>query len=195
MPTTNAIATVDLDIIHETGKPPILRTPAFDGLDAATAWVGEQREAIRAELNRSGCLMVRGVPVRDDRGGNATPEERGVITAVIVMMTVVTAGAITAATANFSGTLTGFPAGTALTAAHIHTGAAGSNGGPVVNLALTPGEITLATGGGTITKNGITVSVADANAMIANPAGFYFNAHTAANPGGAVRGQLARYPP
>src|SRR5690606_26223138 len=31
------------------------------------------------------------------------------------------AGAITAATANFSGTLTGFPAGTALTAAHIHT--------------------------------------------------------------------------
>src|SRR5262245_10854618 len=35
---------------------------------------------------------------------------------------------ITAATANFVGNFTGFPAGTALTAAHIHPGAAGVNG-------------------------------------------------------------------
>ena len=102
------------------------------------------------------------------------------------------AGTITAATANFTGTLTGFPAGTALTAAHIHTGAAGATGGPIVNLGLSAGEIALATGAGGLSKTGITVSAANAEAIIANPAGFYFNAHPAANPGGAVRGQLIR---
>lgn len=65
MPTTDTVATIDLDVSYETGKPPILKTPAFDSLDAATSWVGEQGEAIRAELHRSGCLMIRGVPVRD----------------------------------------------------------------------------------------------------------------------------------
>jgi hypothetical protein len=30
------------------------------------------------------------------------------------------------------------------------------------------------------------------NNILANPAGFYFNAHTVLNPGGAVRGQLVR---
>ena len=102
------------------------------------------------------------------------------------------AGAITGATSNFSGTLTGFPANTAITAAHIHTGVAGVNGGPVVNLALSPGDIVLANGGGAISRNNITVSADTANQLIANPAAFYFNAHTALNPGGAVRGQLAR---
>lgn len=100
------------------------------------------------------------------------------------------AGAITAATASFNGTLTGFPAGTAITLSHIHTGAAGTNGTVVVNLALSPGEITLANGSGTIVKTNITMTVDLANQIIANPAGFYFNAHTALNPGGAVRGQL-----
>jgi alpha-ketoglutarate-dependent taurine dioxygenase len=70
MPTTDAPvlernATNGLDVTYETGKPPVLRTPRFDGLDAATAWVSEQRDAIRAELHRSGCLMIRGIGVRD----------------------------------------------------------------------------------------------------------------------------------
>ncbi len=102
------------------------------------------------------------------------------------------AGTIIAAGVNFSGTLTGFPAGTVITASHIHTGAAGATGGPVVSLALTPGEITLATGGGSIVKSNLPVTIDLANQIIANPAAFYFNAHTAANPGGAVRGQLVR---
>ena len=33
---------------------------------------------------------------------------------------------------------------------------------------------------------------ADATNIVANPAGFYFNVHTAINPGGAVRGQLVK---
>jgi hypothetical protein len=100
------------------------------------------------------------------------------------------AGTITAATADFQVQLANFPDATPITAAHIHTGTAGNNGPFVVNLELNPGEITLGNGNGTVTKNGIVVSVDVANALIANPASFYFNAHTQLNPGGAVRGQL-----
>jgi len=102
------------------------------------------------------------------------------------------AGTITAATADFSVTVTGFPNGTALTAAHIHPGVAGVNGSPAVNLALTAGEITFATGSGTFNKNAITVTVDQANSILANPAAFYFNIHTPANGGGVARGQLVR---
>ena len=103
------------------------------------------------------------------------------------------AGVITGGTVSFNGTLTGFPAGTAITAAHIHTGAAGANGLPVVNLSLTPGQITLANGSGTIVKADVGPGdVAVLAQIVANPAGFYFNAHTALNTGGAVRGQLVR---
>lgn len=102
------------------------------------------------------------------------------------------AGNIIAATVSFNGTLASFPPGTVITAAHIHGGAAGSNGGILVNLGLTAGEITLTTGSGAIVKNAIALSVDLANQIIANPSAFYFNAHTALNPGGAVRGQLVR---
>ena len=99
-------------------------------------------------------------------------------------------GTITAATADFQVQLTGFAASTPITAAHIHTGTAGQTGSFVVNLELSPGEITLGNGSGTITKTGIDVTADNANAIISNPAAFYFNAHTQLNPGGAVRGQL-----
>jgi hypothetical protein len=36
------------------------------------------------------------------------------------------------------------------------------------------------------------VPVDQANSILANPAGFYLNIHTAANPGGVARGQLTR---
>jgi hypothetical protein len=98
---------------------------------------------------------------------------------------------ITAATANFNVSVTGFPAGMALTAAHIHPGASGQTGSPVVDLALTAGEVAYATGSGSFTKNNITVSATQAAAILANPGNFYFNIHTAANPGGVARGQLA----
>ena len=102
------------------------------------------------------------------------------------------AGTITAATVSFNGTLASFPAGTVITAAHIHTGAAGTNGGFIVNLGLTAGEITLTTGSGAIVKNNITLTVDLANQIIANPSAFYFNVHSPLNPGGFARGQLTR---
>lgn len=101
-------------------------------------------------------------------------------------------GAITAATMDATVTVSGFPAGTALTASHIHPGASGANGGVFVSLGLAAGEVSFATGSGSFTKRGLSLTVDQANAIIANPAAFYLNIHTAANAGGVARGQLTR---
>jgi CHRD domain/Protein of unknown function (DUF3455) len=76
------------------------------------------------------------------------------------------------------------------TAAHIHVGAAGVNGGIVVGLFGFPPP------GGTLPASVRTVSgcqtgtAEQVDAIKANPAGFYANIHTADFPDGAVRGQL-----
>lgn len=102
-------------------------------------------------------------------------------------------GNITSATANFTVALQGFPAGTTLTGAHIHTGVAGVNGGVIWNLALAAGEIVLANGSTTFTKTAISPSdIVHAQGIINNPSAYYFNVHTTLNTGGAVRGQLVR---
>ncbi|MFZ2493242.1 MAG: CHRD domain-containing protein [Thermoanaerobaculia bacterium] len=65
------------------------------------------------------------------------------------------------------------------TQAHIHAGAPGIAGGPVVTLDVN------------MLANGSTTVTADvANQIKANPAGFYVNVHNAEFPGGALRGQL-----
>lgn len=103
------------------------------------------------------------------------------------------AGNITASTADFTFTLTGFPAGTTLTAAHIHPGAAGTNGSPAWNLNLVSGANVLTNGTITVTVNGVApTDVATAQAILNNPAGFYFNVHTTQNTGGVARGQLVK---
>jgi len=69
------------------------------------------------------------------------------------------------------------------TAAHIHRGAPGRAGPPVVTLdAPTDGE------------SNACLSVASelVDEIEANPGNFYINVHNAAYPNGAVRGQLAR---
>lgn len=104
-------------------------------------------------------------------------------------------GAITGdGTANFSIQLTGFPAPSAAQAAHIHPGATGVVGTVLVGItALTPAApIAMPDGTASITFNTVTLSQANAQAITANPAGYYFNVHTPRNPGGAVRGQLVR---
>jgi hypothetical protein len=101
-------------------------------------------------------------------------------------------GTITAATLDADVSVTGFPAGTALTASHIHPGDAGVNGGVIVSLGLSPGEVTFPTGSGSFSKRGITMTTDQANAILANSGAFYLNIHTAANPNGVARGQLRR---
>jgi hypothetical protein len=102
------------------------------------------------------------------------------------------AGTITAATMDATVSVTGFPAGTSLTASHIHPGATGTNGGVLVSLGLTPGEISFATGSGSFTKRGVSLTVDQVNSIMGNPAAFYLNLHTVANSGGVARGQLTR---
>jgi hypothetical protein len=102
-------------------------------------------------------------------------------------------GAITAATATFYFQLTDFPSGTTTVGAHIHPGVAGVNGGVIVNTGLSAASpLALANGFAETTIRGIAVAPALAESIINNPAAFYFNVHSPANPGGFARGQLAR---
>jgi hypothetical protein len=80
-------------------------------------------------------------------------------------------GTITSASANFQITVTGFPAGTSVTDAHIHTAPAGANGGVAINTTLTSGQLVLTNGAGSVTTNGINVPADRAAAILANPAG------------------------
>ena len=100
-------------------------------------------------------------------------------------------GNITSATANIQISVSGFPPGTSVTDAHIHNGGPGVNAGIYVSAGIASGELTLANGSGSVTKNGINVPSDRAAAILSNPAGHYFNVHTALNPSGAIRGQLA----
>jgi hypothetical protein len=106
---------------------------------------------------------------------------------------------ITGATYDFTVNMTGFPANTTLTGAHIHQAPAGTNSGVVVGLPLplVGTDNVVASGQGTITKTGVTANnpanaASVAQSIFNNPAGNYFNVHTTLSPGGAIRGQLVR---
>lgn len=66
------------------------------------------------------------------------------------------------------------------TMAHVHTGAAGSNGPPVITVGVTGAS-----------DECVAVEPDVLKAIVANPAGYYVNVHTADFPAGAIRGQLA----
>jgi hypothetical protein len=98
-------------------------------------------------------------------------------------------GTIVSATADVTVTYSGFPATTTtISAAHIHTGAAGTGGGIFVPVTLS--NATVSNGSGSFTSTGNSVKADQYNQIVANPAGYYFNVHTPANPGGVMRGQL-----
>jgi hypothetical protein len=107
---------------------------------------------------------------------------------------------VTGGTATFVVNLSNFPNGATWTLAHIHRGASGVAGNVVVNTGLTPGTAITLTSGSvsnqTFSNQPIVTSgqpdPALINEIINNPAGFYFNAHTALNGTGAVRGQLVK---
>lgn len=67
-------------------------------------------------------------------------------------------------------------------AAHIHTGAAGVEGAPVITLQVT----------GAAGDECVAVEPDTLKAILAAPEGYYVNVHTAALPKGAIRGQLAK---
>src|SRR5262245_2884529 len=135
----------------------------------------------------------------DLRPANEVPaitgaEASGTGTATITFdVTKDAAGNVTGGTATFVVNMSGFPAGTPINIAHIHQAPAGTTGAVVFSTNLAAGEVTLTTGSGSFSK----ASVAPADpaifqAIINNPAGFYFNIHSTLNPGGVARGQLVK---
>jgi len=68
------------------------------------------------------------------------------------------------------------------TMAHLHAGAAGTSGPPILTLEVT----------GKDSDECLAVDKDKLDPIVANPAGYYVNVHTAEFPGGAVRGQLAK---
>jgi hypothetical protein len=136
--------------------------------------------------------------VADLRAANEVPAitnaESGGTGTVTVTLTPTrdASNAITGGTFEFAFTVTGLTPTSNITLAHIHTGAAGVNGGVVVNSNLSAAtSIPTPTGGASFQRSGLTAdSAATVSAIVANPANFYFNVHTSLNPGGVVRGQL-----
>jgi hypothetical protein len=103
------------------------------------------------------------------------------------------AGTITGGTAQFQFTVQGLTSSSNIILAHVHTGAAGVAGPPVINSGLSAASaIPTPAGSASFDRSGLTFDNAAAviSGIIANPAGYYFNVHTTANGGGAVRGQL-----
>ena len=157
------------------------------GLAACGSESPTSPSAVSTEKFTAMLLPVNEVPPITDN------EARGSATATITFnLTKDSQGYVTAASMDVSGSATGFPSGTALTKAHIHPGSAGANGGVFVNVGLADGEVTFPSGGGSFSKTAIALTVDQANAILANSSGFYFNIHTARHPDGVARGQLAR---
>ncbi|HUP15345.1 MAG TPA: CHRD domain-containing protein [Acidimicrobiia bacterium] len=80
----------------------------------------------------------------------------------------------------------------AITAAHIHVGAAGTNGGVVVDLAILNAD-TKVSGNSTLYSD--CIEGLDATLLTSikeNRAGYYVNVHTTVYPAGAIRGQLGK---
>lgn len=102
-------------------------------------------------------------------------------------------GNITGGTADFHFQLSGYPSSTTVIAAHIHPGAAGVNGGVIINTGIVAASpVTFNNGVATFSVSGVSVPAALINGIVNNPAGFYFNVHSPTNPGGFSRGQLSR---
>ena len=94
--------------------------------------------------------------------------------------------------ATFYFQLSGFPAGTPITGAHIHPAAAGVNGPVILSTGLTAATARPMPNGSTEFTVTVPVDRALVDSIVANPAGFYFNVHSTLNPGGFARGQLTR---
>jgi hypothetical protein len=103
------------------------------------------------------------------------------------------------ATVTFTGTstkfdvsITGCPASTVINIGHIHEGAAGVNGGVKIDSTLKAGDITLTNGAVTFSRTNANSDPAVIALVMANPAGYYVNFHSAAHGGGVIRGQLTK---
>ena len=100
------------------------------------------------------------------------------------------AGNITAGKISFIAQFA-FPGSVEFTGFHIHEGATGIAGPVRFDTGITgTSSITVANGISFIARDAVTVDPVVLGRLLANPAGFYVNLHTRANPGGALRAQF-----
>ena len=95
-------------------------------------------------------------------------------------------------TAKFDVSITGCPASAVINIGHIHEAAAGVNGSVVIDSTLKAGELTLTAGAVTFSRTNTNADPAVIARLLANPAGFYMNFHSAVHGGGVIRGQLTK---
>ena len=97
-------------------------------------------------------------------------------------------------TIDFAVSLNSFPAGSSLTAAHIHgpNAPAGTPASVFIGTGLTSGNApAIVNGSASFTFNGVAPQSPDQiTQILANPSQFYFNVHTVQNGAGVMRGQL-----
>ncbi|HEX5736493.1 MAG TPA: CHRD domain-containing protein [Blastocatellia bacterium] len=122
------------------------------------------------------------------------PTETGTTGSAFVTLEVTrSGGVITAATTRFDASLSGMAANSVIILAHVHEGAAGVNGPIRIDSNISPAAPVPTVGGAaSFTRTGLATTPSVAQAIINNPAGWYFNVHTALSPGGVARGQLVR---
>lgn len=85
-------------------------------------------------------------------------------------------GTIQSASSEFDFSLQGVPATDQIILAHVHNGAAGTNGPVRVDSGITPGTaLTPTSGAVAFSKSGLATSPAVAADLVANPSNFYFN--------------------
>jgi hypothetical protein len=125
---------------------------------------------------------------------NAEANARGDVT-ITFNLTRDAAGAITAGTATFVYNVTNLPGVAPLNLSHIHNGASGIAAGVFISTGQSAAN-GIATGANgsvsNVTFSNVAITAAQAQAVIDNPAGHYFNVHSQLNGGGVCRGQLVR---
>ena len=99
-------------------------------------------------------------------------------------------GAVTGGTAVFYINYR-FPGAVTIASVTLHQGARGANGGVVIDAGT--GSISDPDGRGNVTKVVTGVSGAVAQALLADPRGYYVEVDTSANPAGALRDQLGGF--
>jgi hypothetical protein len=123
----------------------------------------------------------------------AVPERGANGTCTMTLNVTRSGGAITAATFRFDYGVFGLASNSVVILSHIHQGTAAQNGPVVVDSGLSPATGLPASGGFVgFSRDNIVTPPALAQSIISNPAGFYFNVHTAQSPQGVARGQLVR---
>ena len=127
----------------------------------------------------------------NERPAAVTGAEAGATGTAVIKINITKDAAfnIVSATAEFDVNVAGFPAGSAVNLAHIHTGDLNTASGIVVNTTLVAGEVALTNGSGSFRKT-VNVDGAVAQSVVSSPAAFYFNVHSTANPGGVLRAQM-----